>query len=377
MSRLSVQLDPIQQEYSEGEHADMIFVLISSAVAGIVSLFGTPLLIRYLRSHGYSQAIRVSTEDEPYPEHQGKHGTPSMGGVAIIAAVVIGYAASHLVAQRLPSATVVLTMYLMLGLGFIGFADDYLKIFRQRAAGLRARTKLIGQAFFALTFAWMSTYFPNEDGITPASQAISFVRDTPIVLPSVIFVIWIWLLITATTNAVNLTDGLDGLATGAAVLTFCAYTLIAVWQFGQSCTVDVFSSCYDVRDPLDLAIFAGACAGACIGFLWWNTSPAQIFMGDTGSLALGGAIVALAIFSRTELLLIFLGGLFVIIVLSVIGQVGSYKLRGKRMFRMAPLHHHFEMKGWGEVSIVVRFWIVQGLCIAIGLGIFYAEWVKA
>lgn len=354
----------------------MIFVLVSSAVALVTTLFGTPLLMKYLRNHGYSQAIRVSTEGEAYPEHQGKLGTPSMGGVAIILAVAFGYAVSHLISRRPPSDSVLLALYLTLGLGLIGFADDYLKIFRQKAQGIRARTKLIGQAFFAISFAFLSTQFPNADGITPASQAISFVRETPLVLPLGIFVIWIWLLVTATTNAVNLTDGLDGLATGAAVLTFGAYTVISVWQYGQNCSFDIFSGCYSVRDPLDLAVFAGAFAGACIGFLWWNTSPAAIFMGDTGSLAIGGAIAALAVLSSTELLLFFLGGLFLLITLSVIGQVGSYKLRGKRILLMAPLHHHFEMKGWSEVKIVVRFWIIQGGCVVLGLGLFYAEWVK-
>ena len=355
----------------------MIFVLVSSAVALIVALLGTPWLIRLLRRQGYSQAIRVSTEDEPYPEHEGKRGTPSMGGAAIIVAVLLGYFSSHLISGRVPSASALLTIFLMVGLGFVGFIDDYMKIFRRRSTGIRARTKLIGQAMVALIFAWLSTQFPNADGVTPASQAISVVRDTAIVLPVGLFLIWIWLLVTASTNAVNLTDGLDGLATGASVMTFAAYTIMLVWQYGQSCSFEVFSRCYESRDPLDMAVLAAALAGACFGFLWWNTSPAQIFMGDTGSLALGGAIAAIAVMSQTEVLLVFLGGLFVIICLSVIGQVGSYKLTGKRMFRMAPLHHHFEMKGWGEVTIVVRFWIIQGLCIGAGLALFYAEWVQA
>ena len=354
----------------------MIFVLVSGAVALLVALFGTPLLIRTLRRHGYSQAIRVSTDDEPYPEHAAKKGTPSMGGVAIIAAVLIGYLVSHLLSGRGFTASGLLAIYLMVGLSLVGFIDDYMKIFKRRSTGMRARTKLVGQAMVAITFAWLVTQFPDADGITPGSQAISFIRDTAIYLPIGLFLLWIWLLVTATTNAVNLTDGLDGLATGAAVMTFVAYTIISVWQFGQNCSIEVFTRCYDVRDPLDMAILAAALAGACFGFLWWNTSPAQIFMGDTGSLALGGAIAAFAVLSQTELLLIFLGGLFLVITLSVIGQVGSYKLTGKRMFRMAPLHHHFEMKGWGEVTIVVRFWIIQGLMIAGGLALFYGEWVR-
>lgn len=355
----------------------MIFVLVAGAISLIVALLGTPLLIKLLLNHGYSQAIRVSTTDEPYPEHEGKRGTPSMGGVAIILAVLLGYGASHLVSQRAPSVSGLLALFLMLGLGIVGCIDDYMKIFRRRSTGIRARTKLVGQGMVAVIFAWLTTQFPDEDGITPASQAVSLVRDTPLVLPIFVFLLWIWFLVTATTNAVNLTDGLDGLATGASAMTFVAYVIISIWQYGQNCSLVVFTRCYDVRDSLDLAILSAALAGACIGFLWWNTSPARIFMGDTGSLAIGGAICALAVLSQTEILLFFLGGLFVIITLSVIGQVGSYKLTGKRMFRMAPLHHHFEMKGWGEVTIVVRFWIIQGLCIGAGLGLFYAEWVQS
>ena len=355
----------------------MKLVIVAGAVSLLVSLLGTPLLIRLLRRRGYSQAIRQSTEGEAYPAHEGKRGTPSMGGLAIIAAVVVAYAAAHLVTWTEPSVSGLLALFLMLGLGLVGMADDYLKIFRQRSTGIRARTKLVGQAVVALSFAYLSTRFPDDEGLTPASRAISFTRDTALVLPLVLFLLWVWFLVTASTNAVNLTDGLDGLATGAAVMTFVAYTLVGVWQFGQSCSVDAFNRCYLVRDPFDLAVFAAALAGACFGFLWWNTSPASIFMGDTGSLALGGAIAGLAIMSRTEMLLPLLGGLFVIVALSVIGQVGSYKLTGRRMFRMAPLHHHFEMMGWQETKIVVRFWIIQGLCVAAGLALFYGEWVRS
>jgi phospho-N-acetylmuramoyl-pentapeptide-transferase len=183
-------------------------------------------------------------------------------------------------------------------------------------------------------------------------------RDLNWELPLGLFVVWIWLLVTATTNGVNLTDGLDGLASGAALITFVAYLLMTVWQFNNQCVVDPFDPCYTVRDPLDLGVFAAACAGAVFGFLWWNTSPASIFMGDTGSLAIGGAIAALAIMTRTELLLILLGGLFVVITVSVILQVGSFRLTGKRIFRMSPLHHHFELIGWKEPQIIIRFWIM-------------------
>jgi phospho-N-acetylmuramoyl-pentapeptide-transferase len=175
---------------------------------------------------------------------------------------------------------------------------------------------------------------------------------------------------------VNLTDGLDGLAIGASVMVFAAYTLVNIWQRNQFCQELPSPKCYEVRDPLDLAVISAAITGACFGFLWWNASPAAIFMGDTGSLALGGALAGLAVMTRTELLAVILGGLFVVETLSVMLQVGFFKLTGgRRIFRMAPLHHHFEMLGWEQVTVVIRFWIITGLCVAAGLGIFYAEWV--
>lgn len=355
----------------------MRLIVLAAALAGFVSLVGTPFLIKLLRRYGYSQAIRQSTDNVKYPEHEGKVGTPSMGGLAIIGGVVIAYTGTHLAVWQAPTASGLLALYLMIGLGCVGIADDYLKIFKRRSTGIRARTKLLGQAFVALTFAVMSLQFPDEFGQTPASQAVSFIRDTPLVLPLGLFLVWIWFLVTATTNGVNLTDGLDGLAAGAAVITFLAYLLMGVWQFNNQCAIDTLDPCYTVRDPLDLAVFAAACAGAVFGFLWWNTSPAQIFMGDTGSLAIGGAIVALAIMSRTELLLLGLGGLFVLVTLSVIIQVGSFKLTGKRVFRMAPLHHHFELKGWPEILIVVRFWLLHAIMVGLALALYYAEWVTA
>lgn len=233
-----------------------------------------------------------------------------------------------------------------------------------------------------MTFAVLALQFPNDALRRPASTSISFVRDTALDLAFfapfvgvILFVLWANLMIAGTSNGVNLTDGLDGLATGASVMVFGAYVVISIWQFNQNCQTSPGANCYDVRDPLDLAVVAAAGTGACFGFLWWNASPAKIFMGDTGSLALGGAIAGLAILSRTELLVVILGGLFVTITLSVIIQVASFKSTGKRVFRMAPLQHHFELLGWQEVTIVIRFWIVAGLFVALGLAIFYAEWV--
>jgi len=355
----------------------MRLVVIAGAIAALVSLIGTPLLIRILARHGYAQAIRVSTDGETYPDHEAKRGTPSMGGVAIIMGVVFGYFLTHLIVWRPLTASGLLILYLMIGLGLVGVADDYLKIFKQRSTGLRARTKLIGQAVVAFSFAYLAVQFPNAEGVTPASTAVSFLRDTGLVLPMGLFLLWIWFLITATTNGVNLTDGLDGLATGAAFASFLAYVLISIWQYGQSCFFEETSTCYTTANPIDLAIVSAAAAGATFGFLWWNTAPARIFMGDTGSLALGGGIAGLAVFTRTELLLPLIAGLFLITTVSVILQVGSFKLTGRRVFRMAPLHHHFEMLGWPEIQIVVRFWIVQGLFIGGGLALFYAEWVRS
>ncbi len=351
----------------------MRLILVAAMVGLFIGLLGTPLLIRSLRRHGYAQAIRDES-DGHYPDHEAKQGTPSMGGLIIVGGTVLGYAVAHLYTWRSPTASGWLVLMLMTGLAMVGFADDYIKIFRQRSSGLRASVKLGGQAVVAVIFGLLVTRFPGPDGRTPASQAVSFVRDTPWVLPAGLFVVWVFLMVVATSNGVNLADGLDGLATGASAMVLSAYVVIGIWQYGNSCSTIVVPKCYEVRDPLDLAVVAAAGVGACFGFLWWNASPAQIFMGDTGSLSLGGLLAGLAILSRTEILLLVLGGLFVVITMSVILQVGSYKLTGKRMFLMAPLQHHFELKGWGEVTIVIRFWIIAGLCVGLGLGLFYAEW---
>ena len=184
---------------------------------------------------------------------------------------------------------------------------------------------------------------------------------------------------TAWSNATNLTDGLDGLATGVSIFVFGAYTFISYFQRIQSCTQLGANpaNCYSTRDPLDLAIFCAALIGALAGFLWWNASPAQIFMGDTGALALGGAVAGLSILTQTQLLAIIVGGLFVAVVLSDVIQISVFKATGKRVFRMAPLHHHFELLGWKEVTIVIRFWLIAAIVAVAGAGVFYAEWVYA
>ena len=347
-------------------------ILSAGALAFLFAFFGTPAAIKLLVKKGYGQFIR----DDGPTSHHTKRGTPTMGGTVIIASVIASYFLTHLLTQRSVTISALLVLGLMTGLGAVGFLDDWLKVSRQRSLGLRARTKMLGQSVVAIGFAVAGLNFPDERGLTPVSLNLSTVRDTSIKLGVVIVIIWVFFMVTATSNGVNLTDGLDGLATGAAVMSFGAFILIGVWEFGQSCAVAAGTKCYEVRDPLDLAVLAAALSGSCFAFLWWNASPAKIFMGDTGSLALGGALAGLAITTRTQLLLLLLGGLFAVITLSVILQVSYFKIsRGKRIFRMAPLQHHFELMGWGEVTIVIRFWIIAGILVAAGLGLFYGAWV--
>ena len=350
----------------------MKLILVAGALALFFSLFGTPVLIKALARRGYGQIIR---DDGPTTHHT-KRGTPTMGGIIIIFSAFISYLFAHLVLGSTISVSAVLILGLVLALGLVGFLDDYMKVARQNSAGISGKAKIFGQVFFASIFGYLGTHFPDKDGLTPISLNLSTLRDTGISLGPILVVIWIAFMVTATSNGVNLTDGLDGLASGASVMTFLAFILIGVWEFGQSCAVAVTANCYNVRDPLDLAVLAAAFAGACTGFLWWNASPAKIFMGDTGSLALGGALAGMAASLRVELLLIPLGGIFVIITLSVALQVIYFKATGgKRLFKMAPLQHHFELLGWGEVTIVLRFWIIAGLSVALGLGLFYTQWV--
>jgi phospho-N-acetylmuramoyl-pentapeptide-transferase len=348
-------------------------ILLAGGLALIFTLLGTRVAIRVLVAKGYGQLIR---DDGPTTHHT-KRGTPTMGGLVIIVSVVLAYAVAKLITQDLPSWSALLLLFLFAGMGTVGFLDDYIKIAKQRSLGLRSKAKMAGQTLVAVLFGALALTRPDERGQTPGSHGISFLRDLPgWTLPGFLIVLLILVMITGASNAVNLTDGLDGLAAGASTMVFGAYTLMNIWQNNQWCALNPGPKCYEVRDPLDLAAIAAALTGACFGFLWWNANPAKIIMGDTGSLSLGGALAGLAILTRTEFLLAILGGLFVIITLSVILQVGYFKLTGgKRIFRMAPLQHHFELKGWAEITIVIRFWIITGICVAAGLGIFYAEWV--
>lgn len=356
-------------------------LLVAGAASMAFTLFLTPIFIWLFRKWNWGQFIR----DDGPESHHTKRGTPTMGGLVIILASVTGYFSGKLLNGESPSVSALLVILAMVGLGLVGFVDDFIKTQKQRSLGLGGWAKIAGQALVALLFAAFAFGSPNAQGVTPASTKISVVRDTGFdlmmfgtVVGSVLVVLWIFLLISATSNGVNIADGLDGLAIGASIMAIGAYAVIGFWQFNQLCgtAVENLSRCYEVRDPLDLAVIAAAITGAGIGFLWWNTSPAQIIMGDTGAMGLGGALAALAILSRTEILLVLIGGLFVIVTGSVILQRAYFKITGgKRIFLMSPLHHHFELKGWAEITVVVRFWIIAGLSVLAGIGLFYLEWI--
>lgn len=357
----------------------MIALLIAGMVSLLYSLFLTPLFIKGFQRLRWGQFIR---EDGPQT-HFAKRGTPTMGGLIFISGTVVAYFAAKLITNEQPTPSALLVLLMTVGLAAVGFIDDFLKTRKQQSLGLGGWAKIAGQVVVAVLFGVLGLQFANDAGVTPVSTHISLFRDLPfdfmslgVIAGLILFLIWIIVIVTAASNSVNVTDGLDGLAGGASILAIGAYGVIGFWQFSQLCSRAVEAGCYEVRDPLDLSVVAAALVGGLIGFLWWNTNPAHIYMGDTGSLGLGGAIAAFAILTHTELLLVFIGGLFVIESGSVIVQRVYFKLtKGKRIFLMSPIHHHFELKGWQETTVVVRFWIIGGLCVLAGIGMFYAEWV--
>ena len=352
-------------------------ILIAAAFGLVISILLTPLAIKAFHRHGFGQEIR----DDGPQTHLAKKGTPTMGGTVMVLATVGGYLIAHLFLIDQPgrgvTATGLLLVMLLVGMGIVGFLDDYLKIRNRRSLGLNGTAKLVGQLVIGLTFAVLAMLAKDDHGVAVASTTVSFVRDIgQLTLPAVLFAALAYVFIAGFSNAVNITDGLDGLAAGCSAMVFGSYVIISFWQFGHDCTTKAAAGCYEVRDPLDVTLIAAAAMGACLGFLWWNTSPARIFMGDTGSLALGGLMAGLAIVTRTELLLVVLGGLFVAVTLSVVIQVAFFKATGRRVFRMAPLHHHFELAGWAENTVIVRFWLVTGMAVAFGIGLFYADWLS-
>jgi phospho-N-acetylmuramoyl-pentapeptide-transferase len=352
-------------------------ILAAVMVGLLVALGGTPFVIRSFRRRGFGQLLREDWTTERGGHHEEKRGTPTMGGVVIIGAIAAGYGVAHIVDRSLGWAGA-LALATMAAMGVVGFTDDYLKIRRQRSLGLNKTAKLACQGVVAIGFAIAAR------NALHASDAVSFVRQTALHLGPVLFVIWVFVITSGATNGVNLTDGLDGLAAGSSALVFSAYIFIAFWQSRHLCGVtSVLAGCYPaahaghpgIPHPLDLAVVAAAGLGACAGFLWWNAAPAKIFMGDTGSLALGGGFAALAVMTSTQLLLVVLGGLFVLETTSVVMQVVAFRGFKTRVFKMAPLHHHFELGGWPEFTVIVRFWIIAGLAAGLGLGLFYADFL--
>lgn len=348
----------------------MTAILVAAAIGLFATLLGTPVAIRLFRVLGWAQRVR---EPGPhYPQHIEKMGTPTMGGVVIIAGLVFAYLVTALTIGPF-TRTAVLVLGAAGGLGLVGFVDDFLKIRRsdRHSLGLGKTAKLSLQGLVAVLFGLGLTR------LTTASTNFSFIRETAFEFGTVLFILWVFLMLAGTSNAVNLTDGLDGLASGSAAMVMGAYVIISFWQFRHTCVANPGAGCYgvDVDTALDLAIVASGAMGAIAGFLWWNAAPARIFMGDTGSLALGGLMAGLAIATNTQLLLVILGGLFVLETTSVILQVISFRLFHRRLFRMAPIHHHFEVLGWHEFTVIVRFWIVAGLAVVFGLGLFYADFL--
>jgi phospho-N-acetylmuramoyl-pentapeptide-transferase len=339
----------------------VISILISGTLAMLVALVATPLVVAYFRQRGFGQSIR---DDGPH-SHQVKAGTPTMGGTAIVAAALAGFLIAHVTELRFtPTGGLVLMTFL--GMAIVGFLDDFIKVRMRRNLGLSKTAKFTGQALIAIVFAYVGPLFA---GVEPN---ISVVGDLTIELPRWLYAAWVFVLISGFANAVNLTDGLDGLAAGASSLVYGAYILIGFWMFRNPLAYPWLG----VQESLEIAVLAAAVLAACAGFLWFNAPPARIYMGDTGSLALGGLLAAMAMVTHTQLLLVVLGGLFVLETLSVIAQVVAFRLFKTRVLRMAPIHHHFELVGWAEITVVVRFWIIAGLGVTVGLGLFYAEWIE-
>ncbi len=339
----------------------MVRLLIASAVALVVSLAGTKLLIVWLTRHNIGQPIR---EDGP-EGHVTKAGTPTMGGIAIVAGAFVGWVASDFY-HGVYTRTGIFVMAAIIGSALVGLLDDWIKVMRERNLGLSKRAKLFGLLGVAGGFGILMVTATNVHTTVSFTRWDSFGLD----IGKFAWVVWAVFIIAAFSNAVNFTDGLDGLASGAAILGFAAYMFIAFWQFRHE---DV----YEVAHALDLAVIAASMIGGCLGFLWWNAAPAQIFMGDTGSLAIGTGLGAIALATNTHFLLPIIGGLFVLETVSVVLQVARFRLAGKRFFRMAPFHHHMELGGIAETKVIIRLWIVSGLCTGVGLGIFYADAIAA
>ena len=361
-------------------------LLTAAAISLAFTLFLTPVFLRLFRRWGWGQVIRTP-EDIRNPNHGEKRGTPTMGGTIFIVGTVVGYLVGGYAGNNPPTISGWLVIWMMVGFGTVGFIDDYMKLRRQRSLGLSGWRKSVGQNLVIAPFGIVALNFPNAWGSTAASPFVSVFRDVPVmsfmalgvVAGWLLYLAWVSFIGVAWSNSTNVTDGLDGLAAGAGIFVAGALSLIAFWQFKQTCGVvaaAVQPACYDTRDPFDLAIVSAAFVGALVGFLWWNAPKAKVFMGDVGSMAIGGVIAAMTILTRTELLGVLVAGVYILGPGSVILQRLYFKLtRGRRLFLMSPLHHHLEMRGWSEVTIVVRLWVIAGMLAVSGVGLFYVEWL--
>lgn len=336
-------------------------ILVGATVAFVAAVFVTPFVIRYFRARGFGQMIREDTEHL----HAKKAGTPTMGGTAIVVSAIAGYAAARFVGLSF-TPTGLLVVATFVAMAGVGFLDDFIKIRMNRNLGLNKTAKFGGQATVAILFTYLGTTF---GGVQPQ---FSFAREFGPALPFALFLVWVFIMLAGTSNAVNLTDGLDGLAAGSSVQVLAAFTLVAFWQLRHPELYTI-----EPAAALELAVIAASAMAATAGFLWWNAPPASIFMGDTGSLALGGLLAGLALATNTHFLLVVVGGIFVMETMSVLLQVVAFRGFGTRVLQMAPVHHHFELQGWQETTVIVRFWIIAGIGVAVGLGIFYTDFLAA
>ncbi|MEJ1155286.1 phospho-N-acetylmuramoyl-pentapeptide-transferase [Microbacterium marmarense] len=363
-------------------------LLTAAAISMAFTLFLTPVFLRSFRRWGWGQVIRTP-ESINNPSHHTKRGTPTMGGTIFITGTIVGYLIGAFTGNNPPTISGLLVLWMMVGFGIVGFIDDFLKVRQQRSLGLSGWRKIVGQILVVIPFGIVALNYPNALGQTPASPYISVFRDVPVlsfmvlgpIIGWILYLTWVSFIGVAWSNSTNVTDGLDGLATGVGIFVVGAYSLVVFWQFNQSCAsviAELSTGCYATRDPFDLAIVSAAFVGALVGFLWWNAPKAEVFMGDVGSMAIGGVIAAMSILSRTEVLGVIIAGAFIIGPGSVILQRLYFKAtRGKRLFLMSPFHHHLEMRGWSEISIVVRMWIIAGLLAVTGIGFFYVEWLAS
>lgn len=361
---------------------------MASAIALSFSLFLTPVFLRLFRRWGWGQVIRTP-EAGNNPQHGFKRGTPTMGGVIFVVGTALGYLVGTYAGGTPPTLSGFLVIWMMVGFALVGFVDDYMKLRSQRSLGLSGWRKIVGQVIVIVPWALVALQFPDAQGQTPATAAVSVFRDIsvlnflalPVAVGILLYVAWITFIGVAWSNSTNITDGLDGLATGVGVFTIGAMSLTTFWQFQQRCDgADLVAAyqeaCYQTRDPLDLTIISATFVASLVGFLWWNAPKAQVFMGDVGSMAIGGVIAAVSILSHTEILTVLTAGAFIIGPGSVILQRVYFKMtRGKRLFLMSPFHHHLEMRGWSETNIVIRMWIIAAGLAVTGVGLFYVEWL--